>query len=137
MKVLVAQLCLTLHDSMDCSLPGPSVYRILQARKLEWVVIPFSRGSSRPRDRTQVSALQASSLYLIQQGSPKLPSNPAIQLLGIDPEKTMVQKDTCTPVFTAALLTIAKTWRQPKCSSTDEWIKKMWHLYTMPQKGTK
>ena len=42
----------------------------------------------------------------------------------------MVQKDTCTPVFTAALLTIAKTWRQPKCSSTDEWIK-MWYICTM------
>ena len=94
MKVLVTQLCPTLHDSMDCNLPGPSVYEILQARILEWVVIPFSRGSSQPRDRTQVSALQASSLHLIHQGSPKLPFNPAIQLLGIDPEKTMVQKVT-------------------------------------------
>ena len=43
----------------------------------------------------------------------------------------MVQKDTCTPVFTAALFTISKTWKQPKCPSTDEWIKKMWHIYTM------
>ena len=40
------------------------------------------------------------------------------------PEKTIVQKDTCTPMFMAALFTIAKSWKQPKCSSTDEWIKK-------------
>ena len=58
--VLVAQLCLC--DPMDCSLPGSSVYGILQARILEWIVIPFSRGSSRPRDQTLSSALQAHSL---------------------------------------------------------------------------
>ena len=49
------QLCLTLHDSMNCSPPGFSVHGILQARILEWVVISFSRGSSQPRDQTQVS----------------------------------------------------------------------------------
>ena len=52
--VLVAQLCLTLCDPVDCSPPGSSVPGILQARILEWVAIPFSRGSSRPRDRTHV-----------------------------------------------------------------------------------
>ena len=45
--------------------------------------------------------------------------------------KTIIQKDTCTPMFTAALFTIAKTWKQPKCPLTDEWIKKMWYIYTM------
>ena len=55
MKVLVAQSCLTLYDPMDCSLPGSSVHGVLQARILEWVAIPFSRGSSWPRDRTWVS----------------------------------------------------------------------------------
>ena len=45
--------------------------------------------------------------------------------------KTLIQKDTCTPVFSAALFTIAKTWKQPKCPSTDECIKKMWYIYTM------
>ena len=49
------QSCLTLCDPMDCSPPGSFVHRILQARILEWVAMPFSRGSSRPRDRTQVS----------------------------------------------------------------------------------
>ena len=52
---LVAQSCLTLHDPMDCSPPGSSVHGISQARILEWVAIPFSRGSSGPRDRTRVS----------------------------------------------------------------------------------
>ena len=51
----VTELCLTLCDPMDCSPPGSSVHGILQARILEWVAIPFSRGSSGPRDRTQVS----------------------------------------------------------------------------------
>ena len=61
----------------------------------------------------------------------ELPYDPAIPLLGIYPEKTTIQKDTCIPMFTAALFTIARTWKQPKCPSTDEWIKKMWHIYTM------
>ena len=56
-KVLVTQPCLTLCDPMDYSLPGSSVHRILQARILEWVAIHFSRGSSRPRDQTQVSSI--------------------------------------------------------------------------------
>ena len=43
----------------------------------------------------------------------------------------LIEKDTCSPMFIAALFTIAKTWKQPKCPSTDEWIKKMWYIYTM------
>ena len=46
-------------------------------------------------------------------------------------EKTIIQKDTCTPMFTAALFTIARTWKQLKCPSTDEWIKKIWYIYAM------
>ena len=53
----VAQLCPTLYDPMDCSLPGSSLHGILQARVLEWVAISFSRGSSRPRDQTRVSCI--------------------------------------------------------------------------------
>ena len=59
----------------------------------------------------------------------ELPYDPAI--LGIYPEKIIIQKDTCTPMFIAALFTIAKTWKQPKCPLTDEWIKNMWYIYTM------
>ena len=61
----------------------------------------------------------------------KLPYDPAIPLLSIYPEKTVIQKDTCTPVFIAALFAIARTWKQPKSPSRDEWIKKMWYIYTV------
>ena len=61
----------------------------------------------------------------------ELPYDPAIPLLGIYPKKNMVRRDTCTPMFTAALFTIAKIWKQPKCPSTEEWIKKIWYIYTM------
>ena len=60
----------------------------------------------------------------------ELPYDPAIPILGIYPEKTLIQKDTHTPMFTAALFTIVKMWKQPKCPLTEEWIKKMC-LYTM------
>ena len=60
----------------------------------------------------------------------ELPYDPAIPLLGIHPEKTIIQKDTCTPMFNAALFTIARSWKQPKYPSTDEGIKKMWYIYT-------
>ena len=60
-----------------------------------------------------------------------LPYDPAIPLLGIYPEKTVIQKETCTTVFIAALFITSRTWKQPKCPSTDERIKKMWHIYTM------
>ena len=61
----------------------------------------------------------------------ELPYDQAIPLLGIYPEKTVKQKDSCTPMFTAALFTIARSWKQPKCPLTDEWIKKLWYIYTM------
>ena len=55
----------------------------------------------------------------------------AIPLLDIYPEETKIERDTCIPMFTAALFTIAKTWKQPRCSETDEWVKKLWYIYTM------
>ena len=61
----------------------------------------------------------------------ELPYDPAIPLLGLYPEKTIIQKESCTKMFIATLFTIARTWKQPKCPSSDEWIKKMWHIYTM------
>ena len=60
-----------------------------------------------------------------------LPYDTAIPLLGIYPDKTFLEKDTCTHMFTEALFTIAKRWKHPKCPSTDEWFKKMWSIYTM------
>ena len=61
----------------------------------------------------------------------KQPYDPAIPLLGIHPEETKTEKDTCTPVFTAALFTIARTWKPPRCLSANEWIKKLSFIYTM------
>ena len=58
----------------------------------------------------------------------ELSYDPAIPLLGTYPEKTIIQKDTCTPMFTAALFTVAKTWKQPRWPPTEEWIKKIWYI---------
>ena len=61
----------------------------------------------------------------------KSPYDPAIPLLGIYPEETKTEKDTCTPMFVEALFIIVRRWKQPRYPSTDEWIKKLWYIYTM------
>ena len=61
----------------------------------------------------------------------KSPYEPAIPLLGIYPEETKTEKDTCTPMFIVALFIIARTWKQARCPLTDEWKKKLWYIYTM------
>ena len=61
----------------------------------------------------------------------ELPYAPAIPLLGIYPEETRIERDTCTPMFTEAVFTIARTRKQPRCPSTDEWKRKLWYIYTM------
>ena len=61
----------------------------------------------------------------------KPPRDPTIPLLGIYSEETKIEKDICTPMFTVALFTIARTWKQPICPLTNEWIKKLWYIYTM------
>ena len=61
----------------------------------------------------------------------KPPYDPAISLVGIYPEETKIEKDICIPWFITALFTIARTWKQPRCPSTNEWIKKLWYTYTM------
>ena len=58
----------------------------------------------------------------------ELPYDPAIPRLGIYPNKTLLKRDTCARMFIAALFTIARTWKQPKCSSTDDWIRKRWYI---------
>ena len=59
----------------------------------------------------------------------KPPYDPAIPLLGIYPEETKIENDTCIPLFIAALFTIARTWKQPRCPSTDEWVKELKHIH--------
>ena len=61
----------------------------------------------------------------------ELPYDPAIPLLRTHTRKTRIERDTCTPMFIAELFTIARTWKQPKCPSADEWIRKQWYIYTM------
>ena len=61
----------------------------------------------------------------------KPPYDPAIPLLGVYPEEIKVEKDTCNPMFIAALFTIARTWKQPRCPLTDEWINKLWYIHSM------
>uniref|UniRef100_A0A3Q2HPG9 Uncharacterized protein n=1 Tax=Equus caballus TaxID=9796 RepID=A0A3Q2HPG9_HORSE len=67
----------------------------------------------------------------------EIPHDPAIPLMGIYPKnlKSTIQRDLCTSMFTAALFTVAKTWKQPKCPSTDDWIKKMWCVYIYSVSG--
>ena len=61
----------------------------------------------------------------------ELPYDPAISLLGIHTKETRIERNMCTPMFFAALFTIARTWKQPRCPSADEWIRKQWYIYTM------
>ena len=61
----------------------------------------------------------------------ELPYDPAIPLPGIHTKKTRSERDTCTPIFITALFIIARTWKQPRCPSADEWIRKLWYIYTM------
>ena len=61
----------------------------------------------------------------------ELPYDPAIPLLGIHTEETRIERDMCTPLFITALFIIARTWKQPRCPSADEWTRKQWYIYTM------
>ena len=61
----------------------------------------------------------------------ELPYDPTIPLLGLHTEETRIERDTCTPMFITPLFIIARTWKQPRCPSADEWIRKLWYTYTM------
>ena len=61
----------------------------------------------------------------------ELPYGPAIPLLGIHTKETRIERDTCTPMFIAALFIIARTWKQLRCPSADEWMRRLWYIYTM------
>ena len=130
------------YDPMDCGPPGSSVQGILQARVLEWIAIPFFRGSFQPRDHAQVSCT-ADRFFTVwaardaqgEQYGSSLKTTVTVWSSSLIPghksgENSLIWKDTCTPMFTAALFTIAKTRKQPKCPPTEEWLK-MWDIYTM------
>ena len=61
----------------------------------------------------------------------ELPQDPRISLLSIHTKESRIERDTCIPMFIAALFTIARTWKQPRCPLADEWIRKLWYIYTM------
>ena len=144
------QLCPTLCDPTDGSLPGSPVPGILQARKLEWVAISFSnvwkwKVTVKSLSHVWLLATPWTAAYQIPpsmgfsrqeywSGVPspyELPYDPAIPVLGIHTQETRIERDTCTPMFIAALFIIARTWKQPRCPSADEWIRKHWYIYTM------
>ena len=61
----------------------------------------------------------------------ELPYDPAIPLLCIHTKETLIERDMCTPMFITALFIIARIWKQPRCPSADEWIRKLWYIFTM------
>ena len=81
--------------------------------------------SPRPRLKDQLT------IMIKITGLINLPYDTAIPLLGIHPEETRTEKDTCTPMFTAALFTVARTWKQHRCPLADEWKRKLWYIHTM------
>ena len=114
---------------MDCGFPGSSVHRILQARTLDQAAILFSR------DWTWVSRM-VGNMFTISVTSEACKYMYIANHMRIRQVKSFIYtftnlKDTCTPVFIAALFTIARTWKQPRCPFIDEWIKKMWYKYTV------
>ena len=64
-----------------------------------------------------------------------MPYDPAIPLLGMHTEETRIERDTCTPMFIRAPFTIARIWNQPRCPSADEWIRKLWYIYSAIKKN--
>ena len=78
-----------------------------------------------------VQPLQRTVWRFLKKLGIELPYDPAIPLLGIHLKKIKSERDTCTTVFIVALFTIARTWKQPRCPSADEWIRKLWYIYTM------
>ena len=93
------------------------------------------RDSLKIRDKTTISSVTQSCLSLqpdgLQHTRLPCPYDPAIPPPYICPEETKTEKDICTPMFTVALFIIKRIWKQPKCSLTDECIKKLWYLHTM------
>ena len=76
------------------------------------------------------TATMENSVEIVKKLEIELPYDPAIPLLGIYTEETRIERDTCTPIFIAALFIIARTWKQSRCPSADEWIRKLWYIYT-------
>ena len=77
------------------------------------------------------TATMENSVRFLKKLEIEMPYDPAIPLLGIHTKETKFERDTCTPMYITALFIIARTWKQPRCPSADEWIRKLWYMYTM------
>ena len=77
------------------------------------------------------TATMENSVEVLKKLETELPYNPAIPLLGIHIKETRTDRDTCIPMFIAALFTITRTWKQPRCPLANKWIRKLWYIYTM------
>ena len=108
------------------SLPAPTLAFAPQRSPAPW----HQSWPGIPHLHCQGQTHKSRHLRFLKKLKIELPYGIAIPFLGICPEKTIIQKDTCTPMFITALFTIAKTWKQPKYPSTGEWIK-MWYIHTM------
>ena len=81
--------------------------------------------------QTSTATMEKSVEISLKKMEIELPYDPAIPLLGIHTKETRSERDTCTPMFIAALFIIVRTWKQSRCPSADEWIRKLWYIYTM------
>ena len=81
--------------------------------------------------RHDLRIIYRNSRQILKKLEIELPYDPATPLLGIHTKETSSERDTCTPMFITALFIIARTWKQPRCPSADEWIRKLWYIYTM------
>ena len=77
------------------------------------------------------TATMENSVRFLKKPEIELPYDPAIPLQGIHSEETRIERDICTPIFITSLFIIFRTWKQPRCPSADEWIRKLWYIYTM------
>ena len=81
--------------------------------------------------QTNIQPLRRTVWRFLKKLEIELPYDPEVRLLSIHTEETRIERDTYTPMLIAALLVIAKTWKQPRCPSADEWIRKLWYIYKM------
>ena len=116
-KVLVTQLCLPLCEPMNCSPPGSSAHGILQGRILEWVVIPSSTGSSRPRDRTWVSCIAGQILYILSDREAHITQQLYSWVMS-QKNKNLCSYETLYTNVHSSLIIIVKTSKQPRWTST-------------------
>ena len=77
------------------------------------------------------TATMENSVEFLKKLKIELPYDTAIPLLGIHTKETRIERDTCTPMFIATLFIIARKWKQPRCSSADKWLRKIWYIYAM------